>query len=55
MPDGVNVMEKIQSGRRIVNMLSYLCREDLTDKVIFEQKLKENAGSRHTIPEGKIF
>ena len=57
MPDEINVMEKTELERGIASMgtiVSYLCREGFTDKVIFEQKLKENGGSRCKIPEDKI-
>lgn len=36
-------------------MIFYLCVGVLTDKEIFEQKLKENKESRYRIPEGNIF
>lgn len=34
-------------------MISYLYQEGLTDKVIFEQKLKESEGSKNKKSEGK--
>ena len=49
-PDGVVVREKIQSRRRKVSgrsVISYSYREGLTDRVLFEQKLKESEGSKH--------
>lgn len=56
VPDKVNVMKKIQSGRieSVKGVISYN-RECLTDKVIVEQKLTETEGSRHKISERKIF